>query len=353
MRAGGRWRTVAAAAGSLACLALLAPGAGAATVVNGDFETGTLAGWDVHRAAGFGNWFAYKGIADPIARKRGTQPIQPPPQGTYAAIADQLNADTLILSQDVALEPGRSHWLSLQAYYSSYAPLAVPTPDTLSVDEAQLGGQANQQLRIDVIRPEAPLESVDPADVLATVFRTQPGGPEKLSPTQLTTDLSAFAGQTVRLRIAVAAGREVLAAGLDTVAISPRPPAAGGPGSGPGSSRFRLGKAKANRRNGTVTLPVQVPSAGLVSAGGAAVSTAGASRAGNPPRLIRPARVRARAAGTVKLRLKPTPAALAVLRRKGKLRTPVAVTFKAPGAPMATATKAVVFKLAPRPAQRR
>ncbi len=117
MRVRSRWRSTAAAVVSLACLGLFAPGAGAATIVNGDFETGTLQGWSVHRATSFGNWFAYKGTSEPIAKKRGTQPIQPPPQGTYAAIADQLNADTLVLFQDVALEPGSSHWLSLLAYY--------------------------------------------------------------------------------------------------------------------------------------------------------------------------------------------------------------------------------------------
>ncbi len=231
----------------------------------------------------------------------------------------------------------------------------MPTPDTLSVDEAQLGGQANQQFRIDVIRPQAPLESLDPTDILATVFRTQPGGPAKLLPTQLTADLSAFAGQTVRLRIAVAAGEEVLAAGIDTVAISPRPPTTGGPGPGLAQNRFRIGKAKANRKKGTVTLSVQVPSAGVVSAksASAGASTAGASKAKKPPMLIKPAQVRARAAGTVKLRLRPTPAALAILRQKGKLRTRIAVTFKAPGASLAKAAKSVLFKLAPRPAQRR
>jgi hypothetical protein len=336
----------------LACIALSAPaGAAAATVVNGNFETGTLNGWSVHRITTFGNWFAYKGTKEAIANKRGTQPIQPPPQGTYAAIADQLNADTLILSQDVVLEPGATHFLSLLAYYDSYAPIAVPTPDTLSVDESALGGQANQQFRIDVMKPEAPLESVNPADILATVFRTRPGASGKLPPTQLVSDLSAFAGQTVRLRIAVAASEEVLAAGIDAVAITAKPPGSGGPGTG--SNRFRLGKVKANRKNGTVTLSVQVPEAGLVtarSAGDGSTSGAGASKAKKAPKLIKSAQLRARAAGTVKLRLKPTPAALEILREKHKLRARVAVTFKPSGASATTASKAVVFKLAARPA---
>jgi hypothetical protein len=342
----------AMAVASLGCLALLAPGgAGAATVVNGDFESGTLKGWSVHRATTFGNWFAYKGAGEPIANKRPGQPIQSPPLGNYAAIADQLNADTLILSQDVALEPGTTHFLSLLAYYTSYAPIAVPTPETLSVDEAQLGEQANQQFRIDVLRPGAPLESLDPADLLATVFRTQPGAAQQMGPSLRTVDLSAFAGQTVRLRIAVAASKEVMAAGVDAVTIAARPPDPRSLDLNP--RRFRLGKAMANPRNGTVTLLAEVPSAGLLTARSATGSgaKASASKAGKAPRLIKPARRKASAPGTVKLLLKPTSAALAALRKHGRLRARVAVAF-GEGAAKTTLTKAVVFRLAARPSRR-
>lgn len=352
MNVRGIRRLVVAVLATCVCVALVAPaGAAAATVVNGDFESGSLKGWSVHRATTAGNWFAYKNTSEPIANKRGKQPIQPPPQGSYAAVADQLNPDTLILSQDVALEPGAGHFLSLLAYYSSYAPLAVPSPDTLSVDEAELGDQANQQFRIDVMRPQAPIESVNPADVLATVFRTQPGGPEIKTPAQLTTDLSAFAGQTVRLRIAVAAGKEVLAAGVDSVAITARPPESDG-----NLKRFRLGKAKPNPKNGTVTLSVEVPGAGKLSAssvaGRAGKTGASASKAKKAPLLVKPAKVTARAAATMKLRLKPTAAGRTILARKGRLRAKIRVTFKAPGAAAKAATKAVVFKLAPRPNRR-
>lgn len=350
MRVRGGSRLAAAAVAALSCVALAAPAsAAAATVVNGGFETGTLQGWDVYRATTFGNWFAYKGAREPILEARSTpgkpptQPIQSPPQGTFAAIADQLNPDTLILTQDVALEPGTTHFLSLLAYYTSYAPIAVPAPDTLSVDEAQLGGQANQQFRIDAMKPGAPLESIDPADILATVFRTQPGAGEKMAPTQRTADLSAFAGQTVRLRIAVVASKEVLAAGVDSVAITVKPP---DPieRSDLNPRRFRLGKAKANRKNGTVTLSVEVPSAG-------SLTVQSATKARKAPKPVRPAQRKARAGGTVKLLLKPTKPALAILREKGKLRARVAVTFKE-GTARTTATKAVTFKLAPRPAPR-
>lgn len=344
---GGGGHLILLTAAALACGALLAPsGASAATVVNGDFESGTLQGWHVHRVTESGNWFAYKGDGEPIANKRLGEPIQAPPQGTYAAIADEINPDTLILYQDIALEPGSSHRLSLLTYYSSYEPIAVPTPDTLSVNEEVLGSQANQQYRIDLMRPEAPLESIDPADVLRTLFRTKPGDPEEQGPIKLTADLSPFAGQTVRLRIAVVAHEEVLAAGVDAVSISSTPPGQSpapgskSPGSkSPGSTSFRFGKARANRSNGTATLPVRVPGPGLLTA--------------KSRKLIKPATVKAAGAGTVRIHLKPTPSALRTLRHKHKLRVELAVTYAPAAGSPETTTLPVVLELKARPRHRR
>ncbi len=330
---------VAAVLAISACAALVAPaGASAATVVNGDFESGSLQGWDVYRATELGDWYAYSGTDTPIPDRKNAGPVQPPPQGSFAAVTDEINPDTLILSQEVALEPGGSHWLGLLAYYDTYKPLAVPSPDTLSVDEGQLGSQRNQQFRVDVMRAGSPIESLDPADVLATAFRTQPGGAAKMGPALRTADISAFAGQTVRVRIAVAAGEEILNAGVDAVSITPRPPNPRDLDLNP--RRFRLGKAKANKKNGTVTLSVEVPSAGSLTA-------ASATKAKKAPKPVRRAQRKARTPGTVKLRLKPSAAGLEILREKGKLRARVAVTFKE-GSSKKTATKAIVFKLAPR-----
>jgi len=52
-------------------VAMLAPnGANAANVANGNFESGTLNGWQAHHLTGAGNWFAYAGTAAPIGSKR-------------------------------------------------------------------------------------------------------------------------------------------------------------------------------------------------------------------------------------------------------------------------------------------
>src|SRR6478735_2026857 len=140
---------------------VLATGAGAATVANGNFETGDFTGWTTWNAdGGDGNWFVYSG-----------SPILAPPEGTFAAVTDQGGPGTHILYQDVALEAGQTHTLSFTIYYENQAGVFF-SPDTLAFD-----GEANQQFRIDIMDPTAPVDSVAPADIYATVFRTMPGDP--------------------------------------------------------------------------------------------------------------------------------------------------------------------------------
>lgn len=340
----------------VALAALAAPsGAAAAKVVNGSFESGTLSGWGVQRAVGAGNWFAYSGTAAPIGHKRPApaDPVQPAPQGAYAAIADQASPDTLILYQDVPLEPGLHHQLSLLAYYDSYGLIAIPNPNTLSVAAGDLslpnGKLAqNQQFRIDVIRPEAPLESLDPADVLRTVFATKLGDKLRMAPKALTADLSAFAGQTVRIRIAVAATEEVLNAGVDSVAMTSSVGPVGSRTGGRGAVLFRFGRLTAKRGNGIATLRVRVAGPGLLRASGrrAGRGLAAARRSRGPRRLIEPTTMPVAEARTVTVRLRLTPAARGELKRRRSLRVPVAVTFMPVGAAAETAVLPVVFRLA-------
>jgi hypothetical protein len=343
----GAWRRYLAMASVLACVALAPTEATAATVVNGDFETGNLQGWGASYVTGFGNWYAYKGTTAPIQDdqgKRSPAPVPAPPQGNFAAISDQLNPDTLVLYQDINLVAGAKHQLSLQTFYSSRNPLAVPTPETLSTDEAVIGKQPNQQYRIDLMRPEAALESIDPADVLRTIFRTAAGDPVSMPPTRISANISALAGQTVRLRVAVAAGKEALNAGIDAVSVTTTP--LSGPGSDAGTggktgkagkggdgagTRLRvLGRAK-SLPDGSAKLRVQLPDAGRLTA--------------KRGKLLVPKSVKVARAKTVTLRLKPTAKALRMLRRGNQLDLKVALAFTPRGAATQKATAPVRLKL--------
>jgi hypothetical protein len=313
---------------ALALASLTPAAAEAAQIANGGFESGDFAGWEVRRSTGSGNWYAYKGTEPPLPHQRGALSVQPPPQGAFAAITDQLNPETLLLYQDLRLEPGSKYRLSLLAFYNTYSALAVPSPDTLSVDPEAIGSKPNQQLRIDVIKPEAAPDSVDPGDVLLSLFQTTSGGPREMGPTRLVADLAPFAGQTVRLRIAVAATEEVLNGGVDAVALSAPD------GTFPASQLRRIhpGKAKANPRKGTVLLPVRVPEAGRL----VATSRNGRARA---------VAVKTARAGVVKLRLRPSAKGRAILERRHKLRVGISLTWRPLTGGQQKLRVPVVFKL--------
>ncbi len=320
-------------------LALLLPaGASAATVVNGDFEDGNLTGWSTYSSNGAGDWFAY-------AKEPG-QGFFTPPSGNWAAEGGQGAADTTILYQDVALAPGQTHRLALSLYYESAEPIAVPTPNTLDVND--LGpGVENQQLRVDVIRPTAPLESLASGDVLATAFASKAGDPEQMAPTVVGADLSPLAGQVVRLRIAMAIAQGPFTTGVDAVSItstSPPPPAPTPP-----SNEFSRGKVQLTPGTGGGFLTINVPGPGVVKAVDArtkiATATATASLKAIQTR-IRRATKEPKAAGKVLVSLHPTNYGFGKLEEKGKLKVKVRVTYIPTGGLPKTKSFKVTLKLA-------
>lgn len=116
-----------------------------------------------------------------------------------------------ILYRDVRLD-GR-YRLHLTVYYVSLDPLVKATPDTL----AHALDEPNRQYRIDLIAVTAPIDALGPPHVLATIFSTSAGSPQRLAPTPFSLDLSPWQGQTVRLRLVVTDNRGALRAGVDDV----------------------------------------------------------------------------------------------------------------------------------------
>lgn len=336
-----------------ALLLLPAATAAGATVVNGDFESGSLNGWRVaNDPAGeqTGDWYAYTGTILPIP---SDPTVPPPPAGNFAAIAAQEGKGSHILFQDVALEAGSTHQLSLIAYYDSRSdPPETPQPNTLRI-EGELD-PSNQQYRIDVIRPSASIFSLAPSDVLATVFATKTGDPEELLPTTYTADLSPFAGQTVRLRFAEVNNGGPFYAGVDDVSIESTPPSSGvtpplpappppasssllSPPPAP-SNAFSFGRATLNKKKGTANLAVTLPGPGTVQL----------EDGKKTKKRLKAKLLTAVAAGTVQLPIAPTKSGREGLLADGRLAVKVAVTFTPTGGSAATQTRNLVLKLAPK-----
>lgn len=314
---------------AVACSALLIPAAAnAATIVNGDFETGSLSSWQTYNSdPSCGNWFAYTGTKTPISGFS----FFPPPQGSWAALSDEHCADTTILYQDVTLEPSWTHQLSMDIYYDSKAPIFVPSPNTLSseekgpiiIEEGEEFPPINQQMRVDVMKPTAPIESVNPTDVLATVFANKTGDSQTMSPTVFSANLSPLAGQTVRLRVAVAAGDFYFNGGVDAVSLTSTPP----------NNAITRGKLSLNKKKGTGKLTINVPGPGILTA-----------VAKGKPKKLKTVNLTATAAGALKVPLNPTGAGRKALKSKGKLKAQLAVTFTPTGGLANTQTYKVTLK---------
>jgi D-alanyl-D-alanine carboxypeptidase len=181
-----------------------------------DFESGALTDWRAV-GGGAGGWFIYTNGRKPPDPAQ-TSPNVPfdlpdPPQGKFAAVTDMNGPGTLILSRDVKLK-GR-FMLHMTVFHAGA--FGFSSPHTLAYDEPE----DNQQFRIDLIAPSAPIDSLAGGEVLVNVFKTSTSEPYQRQPTAVKVDVSHWAGQTVRLRLAVTDNRGPLRVGVDNIRFEP------------------------------------------------------------------------------------------------------------------------------------
>jgi hypothetical protein len=195
------------------------PDARAATG-NWNFETGDFTDWRT-RSRGSGAWHVYSdGTRSPDPAD--SDPIVPfnvpaPPEGRCAAATDMSAPGTRILYRDVKPD-GRSR-VRFTLFYDN-APGDFDSPASLDYKLRK----PNQQFRVDLVNPAAPVDSVASKHVLARIFRTAPGDPGKLAPQTIAFDLSRWAGKNVRLRFAQVDNRGPLRASVDDVKLEPLGP---------------------------------------------------------------------------------------------------------------------------------
>ena len=180
------------------------------TFTNGNFETGDMTGWTIYTRilSQPANWYNYTGTLTP----QTAHAISAPPEGTRAAVTDHNNATTHELYQDFAIPAGQSGTVSFYLAYNNFYTSFI-TLNTLDYT-------GNQQVRVDLIKTTAANESIAASDVYEKLFQTQPGDPFVLSPSPMFFDVSAFAGQTVRLRFAEAVGLSWFPFAVDKVCFS-------------------------------------------------------------------------------------------------------------------------------------
>ena len=202
----------------LLALGLSAPALPAAAydiAQNGGFETTPLASWQTFsqgHLGGQGSWYSH-------TSGNGTWsglPTSPPSAGSRQAVADNSGRVAAILYQDITLPATTRATLSFVLWHGNAA------PGGSYVNGASLSPtNTNQRVRVDLINPGTNLLTTTGA--LALLYQTGASTPVVVNPTTITSDLTAFAGQTVRLRVAIAATNGGLIAGIDQVKLEISP----------------------------------------------------------------------------------------------------------------------------------
>jgi len=201
----------------LIALALAAPPAARAyeLVSNGVFETASLAGWQTFNqgaSGGTGSWYAkssgngtYSGL-----------PISPPPAGSWEAVADNSGRVAAILYQDLVIPATTRATLSFTIWHGNAA-----SGNTWTNGSSLSPSTTNQRVRVDLINPATGLLVTSGA--LQLIYQTATGTAQIVNPTVITADVTALAGQTVRLRFALVATQGGLIAGIDQVKLDVSP----------------------------------------------------------------------------------------------------------------------------------
>lgn len=201
---------------------------------NGGFEAGDFSGgWKV-KDPGEGNWYVYEGttIVEPEPlRGLGGGEFYEPPRGQYAAAAYQDGPGLNILHRVLRLKPDARNKLSFFLAWRN-SQNRFYTPDSFEYGNggmvrARGGGppeDPNQQFRIDLLKPEAPVDTLKPKPILATLFKVRRNTQdqrrykrERYNLTELGLD------GKVRFRVAEVDNQGELPVGIDQVKLKSKP----------------------------------------------------------------------------------------------------------------------------------
>ncbi len=180
-------------------------------VQNGGFESGDFTGWIVDDA-GAG---AFTVTSDTTGFASGVD-ILAPPESTFAAVTLQTGPTSNVLYQDVALPAGKRATFRAVVYLvNTHTDYVIAPTEGLS----ESGVEPNQQFRVDIMNPSAGVRDVG-AGVLRNLYQTMPGDPLTSGYVRLSADLTAFAGQTVRIRFAQVDNQFYQHAAVDSVRVT-------------------------------------------------------------------------------------------------------------------------------------
>lgn len=219
-----------AACTGAALLGLAAAAHALPLVANGGFESGFASWTTVEQAGSDGGFFLQNGAASPL----GADPVPAPPEGASAAMSDAAAPGTHVLYQDFLASAGAGATeLRFDLFLGNRADrYATPSSLDFALTSPPGAGTHNQQARVDILRAGADPFSVEAADVLLALYRTQLGDALVAGYFTVAADvtalLAAHDGELLRLRFAEVDNLGPFQMGVDNVrfAALPEPPPA-------------------------------------------------------------------------------------------------------------------------------
>ena len=197
---------------------------------NGSFETGDFSGgWKVKDPGG-GDWYVYDGrsIVEPPGPPRGLGggPFFRPPRGQFAAAAYQNGPGLNILSRKLRLKAGATNKLSFFLAWDNSLNRFY-TPDSFEFGGGGAGrggggppGEPNQQFRIDILKPNAPVDTLNNSKILATLFKVRRNTRDSRGYEKERYNLTGLGIEgRVRFRVAEVDNQGVLPVGIDAVKL--------------------------------------------------------------------------------------------------------------------------------------
>lgn len=202
-------------AGVAMLLSVAATAAPSQLITNGDFETGTFAGWTATaRAGSSGNLVVDAvGSTTPISGQTTAANAQ---GGRFYALTDQSGPGAYSLTQSFTVAPGASSvWLSFQMFVNNYA--GAMTIGTQGIDQT---GGPNQHVRVDLLSAGAGAFDLGAA-VLRNFYLGADLGANPHGYTNYNFDLTSLVGGggSFVLRFAEVDNQLFLNMGVDNVSI--------------------------------------------------------------------------------------------------------------------------------------
>lgn len=201
----------------------------AASIPNGDFETGNFSKWKTSSKGG-GDWVIY----DSGDRKKATQgrggATFPKPFGEFSAAITQGGPSANVILKTLRV-PADATVLSVKLFWINQGgePPAAPAAQTsadagywLFPGEWEFSGPPIQYFLVDLLKPSAPGFTTKKSDVLKTVFKPKIGKTKARSGGWVTeaVDVSKFQGQRIRFRLVEADNSGYMNVGLDNLSFN-------------------------------------------------------------------------------------------------------------------------------------